>query len=59
MTRPRLFPEPTTTESDASGDPNQRFDALAAKVLAVSKDEIDKRESEWRKTRKRKRVKRR
>lgn len=54
MTRPRLFPEPTTTTTDTTGDPNQRFDALAAKVLTVSKEEIDKRETQWKQARKRK-----
>jgi len=53
MTRPRLFPEPRTTSD--SDDPNKRFDALAAKVFTVSKDEIDKREKDWRKQKRKKR----
>ncbi len=47
MAKQRLFPEPTSTSQ--SDDPTQRFDALASKVLAVSKSEIDKREKQWRK----------
>jgi hypothetical protein len=50
MAKQRLFPEPITATTTAN--PNQRFDALASKVLAVSKAEIDKREKQWKRARK-------
>lgn len=56
MTRPRIFSEPTTAST--SDDPIKRFDALASKVLAISKDEIDKRETDWQRERKRQKAKR-
>ena len=33
--------------------PRERFTELGAKMLSVSKEEIEKREIEWRRTRKR------
>lgn len=51
MAKQRLFPEPITTST--SRDPNERFDQLATKVLSVSKDEIKKREKQWRKAKSR------
>lgn len=45
MPRERLFPKPP----DESGPrtPYERFSDLASKVLRVPKEEIDKREKEW------------
>jgi hypothetical protein len=51
MAKQRLFPEPISVSTN--DDPNQRLDALARKVFSVSKDEIDKRENQWKRARKR------
>jgi len=59
MAKERLFSEPTTTTESESDEPESRFDALASQVFSVTKEEIDKRESEWKHARKRKRVKKR
>lgn len=46
MSKQRLFP--AKVESDER-EPHERFNELASKVVTVPKDEIDKREKEWRK----------
>jgi hypothetical protein len=38
----------------AGKTPRERFTELGSKVLSVSKDEIEKREKEWRKARSKK-----
>ena len=47
--KPPLPPIPTP-----EGTPFQKFDYLVTAVMAVSKDEIDKREARWKKARARK-----
>jgi hypothetical protein len=47
MAKQRLFPE----SPDDQREPHERFEALAAKVIAVPKSEIDDREKRWRKRR--------
>jgi hypothetical protein len=48
MAKPKLIQKPP----DETKPPRERFDELAARVFSVPKSEIDKREKEWRGTRK-------
>jgi hypothetical protein len=48
MANEKLIPEPP--ETDSTG-PKSRFTELASMVFSVPKEEIDKREAEWRKDR--------
>lgn len=45
--REKLFPEPPS-EPDDDRKPYEKFSDLATKVLRVPKQEIDRREEEWR-----------
>jgi hypothetical protein len=40
------------TDDDDKREPHEKFSGFAAKILAVPKSEIDKRETSWKKARK-------
>jgi hypothetical protein len=48
MAKEKLIPKPP---DDEKTNPRERFSALAGKVFSVPKSEIDKREEQWRKER--------
>jgi hypothetical protein len=52
MAKQRLFPEKAPTDKQ---EPHDRFTDLAKRVVNVPKDEIDKRETQWRTAKRRKR----
>ena len=53
MAKQRLFPEPPKPSDEDAHTNQQRFSDLAGKVFSVPKSEIDKREKQWRRHRKR------
>ena len=52
MAKEKLFPAPQAPADDKR-EPRERFSDLAAKIFTVPKSEIDKRENEWQRRRKR------
>lgn len=49
MAKEKLFPAPD--KATDKREPHERFADFAAKIVNVSKDEIDKREAKWRQKR--------
>lgn len=49
MAKEKLFPALTKTPD--TREPHQRFEDFAAKIVAVPKAEVDKRETAWKKAR--------
>ena len=52
MAKQKLFPASTSKASDKR-EPHERFTVFASKIVTVTKAEIDKRETEWRRHKKR------
>ena len=52
MAKEKLIPKPPESDRD---DGRERFEQLGAKIFSVPKSEIDKREKEWQRERKKSR----
>ncbi|HXG89168.1 MAG TPA: hypothetical protein VNJ02_12595 [Vicinamibacterales bacterium] len=48
MAKQKLFPEQPKPSDEDTREPHERFADFASRVINVSKDEVDKREQQWR-----------